>query len=87
MFRKARGDPQLDEKGRPVRYRLRYVYRTWFAIGGSSEWQSYTHKPRRPNDNELTQNVRYIRIQIYAFWPPGEYWFDNVRVIEVKPSN
>ena len=88
VFRKARRDPLLDERGRPLKYRLRYQYRTWFAIGGSNEWQSYTHTmPRRPNSDELTENVRYIRIQIYAFWPPGDYWFDNVRVVEAKPSS
>ena len=88
VLRKARGEPQLDERGRPIKYRLRYVYRTWFAVGGATnEWRSYTHAmPRRPNSDELTENVRYIRIQIYAFWPPGEYWFDNVRVIEVQPA-
>lgn len=85
MFRKARGDPLDDKRGRPIKYRLRYFYRSWFMVGGSPEWQSYTHKmPRHPNDNEMTEDVRFIRIQIYAFWPPGEYAFDNVRVIEVE---
>jgi len=88
VLRKARGDPLLDERDRPIKYRLRYQYRTWFKVGGTDEWQSYTHTmPRHPNGEELTEDVRYIRIQIYAFWPPGDYWFDNVRVVESNPSS
>ena len=86
-FRKARGDPQNDAKGRPVRYRLRYQYQTWFAVGGSDQWKTYTHiKPRHPNSREITENVRWIRITLYPYWPPGQYWYDNVRVVEVEPD-
>ena len=47
-------------------------------------WQTYTHRqPRHPNGRELTENVRWIRIQIYPYWPAATYEFDNVRVIEV----
>jgi len=88
VFRKARGDPQLDERGRPIKYRLRYFYRTWFTVGGSDEWRTCTHSmPRHPNSSELTEDVRYIRIQIYPFWPAAQYAFDNVRVIEVEPEH
>ena len=84
QFRKARGDPLADAKGRPIRYRLRYRYTTKFPVGGSDQWKTYTHtKPRHPNSRQLTQNVRYIRIMLYPFWPADTYWFDNVRVVEV----
>lgn len=87
IFRKARGDAEIDARGRPIKYRLRYRFRSWFAVGGANEWETYTHKmPRTPNSHELTEDVRYIRIQLYPYWPPSEYWFDNVRVIEVKPT-
>ena len=87
VFRRARGEPERDKKGRPVKYRLRYRYQTWFAVGGSDEWQTYTHvKPRHPNSREITEDVRYIRIQLYPYWPRGDYWFDNVRVVEVEPD-
>jgi hypothetical protein len=85
VFRKARHDPELDARGRPIKYRLRYQYRSWFAVGGSNEWHTYTHKaPRHPTNSELTENVRFLRIQIYPYWPPGVYWFDNVRVYEAE---
>ena len=87
VFRKARGEPQLDARGRPIKYRLRYFYRTWFAVGDSDEWRTCTHRmPRHPNNSELTEDVRFIRIQIYPYWPCAQYWFDNVRVIEVDPG-
>ena len=87
VFRRARGEPERDRKGRPVKYRLRYRYQTWFTVGGSDEWETYTHaKPRHPNSREITEDVRYIRIQIYPYWPRGDYWFDNVHVVEVEPD-
>lgn len=86
-FRIQRGDPLKDEKGRPIRYFNRYSYTTWFPVGGSNEWKTYTHDmPRHPTGRELTENVRYIRIMLYPYWPPGEYWYDNIRVYEVDPA-
>lgn len=87
LFREARGEPSLDAQGRPVKYRLRYRYTTWFPVGGSSQWQTYTHnQPRHPTGREITEDVRFIRIALYPYWPPGEYWYDNVRVYEVDPD-
>ncbi|MCC7192622.1 MAG: hypothetical protein IT444_07555 [Phycisphaeraceae bacterium] len=86
MFRKARGQPELDAKGRPVRYRLRYRYSKWFSVGGSDEWKTYTHeKPIDPTGREITEDVRYIRVMLYPYWPQGQYWYDNIRVYEVDP--
>ncbi len=88
QFRNARGEPKLDKNGRPVQYHLRYLYTTWFPVGGSDEWKTYTHHmPRHPNNNPVTEDVRYIRIMIYPYWPPGEYYYDNVRVVEVKQES
>lgn len=85
VLRKARNEPEVDAQGRPVRYRLRYKYTTWFAVGGSDEWQTYTHiKPRHPTSREMTEDVRYLRVMIYPYWPAGVYDYDNVRVIEVE---
>jgi hypothetical protein len=87
QFRIARGEPLQDEKGRPIKYRLRYLYTTKFTAGGSDQWKTYTHiKPRNPTGRDITEDVKYIRICIYPYWPPAEYWFDNVRVVEVPPD-
>lgn len=87
VFRRARGEPEQDEHGRPVQYRLRYIYTTKFHVGGSDRWKTYTHTmPRHPNSRQITEDVRWVRIMIYPFWPPGAYWYDNVRVVEVEPE-
>ena len=87
MMRKARGKEMTDEDGRPIQHRLRYRYTTWFPVGGSDKWQTYTHqKPRHPNSRKITEDVRFIRIMIYPYWPPATYWFDDVRVYEVEPA-
>lgn len=87
VLRKARNEPETDANGRPVRYRLRYKYTTWFAVGGSDKWETYTHiKPRHPTSREITEDVRYLRVMIYPYWPAGVYDYDNVRVVEVEPD-
>lgn len=87
LFRAPRGEPTHDAKGRPIKYRMRYRYTTWFSVGGSDEWKTYSHRaPRHPNNRELTEDVRWVRVMLYPYWPPGEYWFDNVRVVETDPA-
>jgi len=87
VFRKARGESEVDERGRPKVYRLRYIYTTKFRVGGSKRWKTYTHEmPRHPNSRQITEGVRWVRIMLYPHWPPGVYWYDNVRVVEVAPD-
>ena len=87
-FRKARGESMLNESGRKKPEHLRYTYTTWFPVGGSDQWRTYTHRePRHPNDNPVTEDVRYIRIMLYPYWPPGEYFYDNVRVVRVDAAD
>jgi hypothetical protein len=86
QFRLERGEANFTKEGKSRKYRLRYSYQRWFAAGGSEEWKTYTHfKPISPTGRELTENVRWGRIQIYPYWPPATYEFDNVVVIEVPP--
>ena len=86
-FRAARDEPNVDKNGRPFKLIRRFRYTTWFPAGGSDEWQTYTHhQPRHPNSREITEDVRWIRITLYPYWPPGRYWFDNIRVVEVDPD-
>ena len=32
---------------------------------------------------KYTSNVTEIRVMLYAYWPAGTYWFDNVRIIPI----
>ncbi|WP_302453860.1 hypothetical protein [Victivallis vadensis] len=27
-----------------------------------------------------------MKVRIYAYWPAGVYWFDNVRLEEITPA-
>ncbi len=67
-----------DVKKHPERYR-REVYRaTLHCRGekGAAGWQHYAI-PIPPRGG-LPENVKWLQIQCYAYWPPGEYLFDNV---------
>jgi hypothetical protein len=60
----------------------KYVWKGQLAAGGSAGWKTYSrrNKPFRPTS--VTPNVRFVRVMIYPFWPPGEYRVDNVRLVE-----
>ena len=65
-----------DVKAHPDRYR-REVYR-WYLACRNEEglWKHYA-APFPPRGG-LPKNVRWLRIEVYAYWPPGEYLFDDV---------
>lgn len=80
---KGRAEPQ--KRGRPA-FIHKYVWKGQMPAGGSDEWKTYSRraKPFEPTKN--TPNVRYVRVLIYPFWPPGTYYVDNVRLTEyVEP--
>jgi hypothetical protein len=31
----------------------------------------------------VTPDVKYVRVLVLPFWPPGEYYLDNVKLVEV----
>jgi len=70
-----------DVRNHPERHR-REVYRWRLACrdekGKPEAWRhcAGVFPPR----GGLPSNVKYLRIQIYAYWPPGEYLFDNVHL-------
>lgn len=67
-----------DSKTHPDRYR-REVYR-WFLSCRNLDgnWQHYA-APFPPRGG-LPANVQWFQVQVYAYWPPGEYLFDNVNL-------
>ena len=34
----------------------------------------------------LRPEVTEMKVMLYAYWPPGAYWFDNVRIEPVTPA-
>lgn len=79
---KTRGD-QPQARGRPA-FIHKYVWKGQMAAGGSDQWKTYSRraKPFQPTKN--TPNVRYVRVLVYPFWPPGTYYVDNVNLTEMK---
>ncbi len=67
-----------DAKAHPDRYR-REVYRWYLACRNEqSRWRHYA-APVPPRGG-LPANVRWLRIDVYAYWPPGEFLFDDVHL-------
>jgi hypothetical protein len=52
-------------------------------VDGSGKWQ---HFSRIFHPTERTPGVVNMRVMLFAYWPPGEYAFDNVAIYEVKPA-
>ncbi len=67
-----------DVKNHSQRYR-REVFRWYLACRNEQDqWKHYAD-PCPPRGG-LPANVEWLQIHIYAYWPPGEYLFDNVHL-------
>ena len=67
-----------DAKKHPDRYR-REVFRWYLACRNEQDtWQHYA-APCPPRGG-LPANVQWLQVQVYAYWPPGEFRFDNVNL-------
>lgn len=67
-----------DAKAHPDRYR-REVYRWYLSCRDFDNTWKHFAAPFPPRGG-LPANVQYLRIEVYAYWPPGEYLFDNVNL-------
>jgi len=65
-----------DVRKHPMRY-VRECYRWYLSCRGrGGEWMHFA-APVPPRGG-LPDNVEYLQIQIYSYWPPGEYLWDDV---------
>jgi hypothetical protein len=62
----------------------KYVYRGQLKAGGVNEWRNYSRRSLLFRPTKMTPNVRWARILILPYWPPGEFYIDNVRLVEVE---
>lgn len=69
-----------DAKKHPMRY-VRECYR-WYLHCKSApgKWNHFA-APFPPRGG-LPGDVEFLQIQIYSYWPPGEYFWDNVLLFE-----
>lgn len=68
----------------------KYVWKGQLSsIAGTSpdKWQTFSRRqqPFRPTAN--TPSVRFVRVMLYAYWPPGVYYADNVKLTEYQDSD
>lgn len=67
-----------DARKHPKRY-LRECYRWYLACeNDTGDWKRFA-APFPPRGG-LPKNVQWLQIQIYSYWPPGEYLWDNVHL-------
>jgi len=86
MRRDGGGDPMVFTKGF---FRQRGLWRnagraTLFMHNSNKQWQrwAYTLHPCRWKSTIGGKPLRAeaLQVQLYAYWPPGSYFFDNVRL-------
>jgi len=71
---------QTDAAKHPERYR-RECFRWYLACRNTDgAWKHYA--AQFPPRGGLPANVKWFQIQVYAYWPPGTYLFDNVHMYD-----
>jgi hypothetical protein len=78
------GKPRENKRGFESMI-AKYVYRGQLKAGGTNEWKTYSRRelPFRPT-SKMTPNVKWVRVLLLPYWPPGVYYIDNVRLTEVE---
>ena len=67
-----------DAKEHPERYR-RECFRWFLACRNEQDqWQHYA-APFPPRGG-LPKQVQWLQVEVYAYWPPGKFLFDNVHL-------
>lgn len=71
----------------------RIVYDGYMSLRSmerTGEWKHNCRLLTVPTPEEIVgRRIKYLRLMIYAYWPPGDYYFDNVglyEVIEAAPT-
>jgi hypothetical protein len=74
-----------DAEKHPMRY-VRECYRWYLACRVThGEWEHFA-APFPPRGG-LPEDVEFLQIQIYSYWPPGEYLWDNVLLFRDPARN
>jgi len=82
----------LEKQGKrkPVRGHKRLVqgfdWKGQLKAGGSAEWRTYSRREKPFSPTRHTPQVKYLRVLLLPFWPPGIYHVDNVRLDRYDPA-
>jgi hypothetical protein len=79
---KKAGKPREKKRGHEP-FIHTYTWKGQLAAGGASEWKTCSRRKKPFRPTSVTPNVKYVRILILPTWPPGEYFIDNVKLLEV----
>jgi hypothetical protein len=82
-LKKLRGE-FVNERGRKA-FIKKYTWSAWVPAGGGDQWRTYSRREKPWSPTKNTPNVKYVRVMLYPYWPPGVYYIDNVRLVEYTP--
>ncbi|MFN0198004.1 MAG: hypothetical protein ACKVT0_14760 [Planctomycetaceae bacterium] len=80
-FAKMKGTAPPNERNRKA-FIHKYVWKGQLSVGGSDEWKTFSRREKPFHPTKNTPSVRYVRVLLYPYWPPGEYFVDNVRIVK-----
>lgn len=64
-----------------------YVYRAQlnqrYSKALPDGWRRLTRDAMPMTPTKKTPKVKFVRVLVFPFWPPGEWYLDNVRLVEV----
>jgi hypothetical protein len=72
----------LDPK-RPPEFQRRVKYEKYLNCAASEKWQTFS---TTCSPTGKTPDVKWVRVIIFAYWPPGTYYFDNVKLVPVAAA-
>jgi len=83
FLQESKGTAEPQKRGRRA-FIHKYTWKGQMKAGGSNEWKTYSRRemPFEPTKN--TPNVRYVRVLVYPYWPPGLYYVDSVKLVEYR---
>jgi hypothetical protein len=75
---------EIDDNGKATTVMMRRAtFKVFLDCDGGRTWKTSTLTFCPTHDR---QDVKWIRVMLYAYWPAENYWFDNVRVAEAGPD-
>jgi hypothetical protein len=77
------GKPQPNKRGRDP-FIHKYVWKGQLAANASEKWQTFSRRKQPFRPTSVTPEVKYLRVLILPTWPPGVYYVDNVKLVEVE---
>jgi hypothetical protein len=95
---KLQVDVKVDGKASPKVWIKAYAKRTSAGVtrdriiwkkslacdGASTEWKTFAMV--FPANTKLPKDIEKVRVELYPYWPPATYYFDNVKLTEIDEA-